>query len=487
MGKARGKVLDIYARVSRLGDDRQRSTTGQVDDCTARVEERDATVGEVFVDSGRSAWNPRVKRKDWDKLMRRLEDGESDGVVVFDLARFSRRPIEGERLITAAERGLLVLDSEDEYDLTTASGKKAFRDQLNTAAYESDRLSTRVKRGKKLKASRGESNASWRAFGWEPDGTLREDEAALVRDLVTRVLAGETQDDLVVELNSRGIPTSTGKHWTRANLKQILTRPRNAGLAVYQGEVVGDLKGIEPIIEREVWDRVDALFASRRRGRPNSSVYLCSGLVFCGLCSHVLTGRPRANMKPYPDGGVRRGYWCQPRSYDGGCGRISVDQRELDKHVGVLVVKILADPRHAAAIEAANKPVREERQRLQTAIAECEELADELAGRLGRREITMSRYDIAMKPIDRDLAKYHAQLTALPDVSDDKVSAEMTAASLSEWTERWKAATVPEKRTLIRQALGSRRLIVNPAKPKAPRVFDPMRITIDRPIDGQSL
>ncbi len=90
-----------------------------------------------------------MKRKDWDKLMRRLEGGESNGVVVFDLARFSRRPIEGERLITAAERGLLVLDSEDEYDLTTASGKKAFRDQLNTAAYESDRLSTRVKRGKK--------------------------------------------------------------------------------------------------------------------------------------------------------------------------------------------------------------------------------------------------------------------------------------------------------------------------------------------------
>jgi hypothetical protein len=33
-------ILDIYARVSRLGDDRQRSTEGQVEDCQARIVER---------------------------------------------------------------------------------------------------------------------------------------------------------------------------------------------------------------------------------------------------------------------------------------------------------------------------------------------------------------------------------------------------------------------------------------------------------------
>lgn len=55
-------VLDVYARVSRLGDDRQRSTEGQVEDCQARIAEREAQVGEVHIDSGRSAWNPRMKR-----------------------------------------------------------------------------------------------------------------------------------------------------------------------------------------------------------------------------------------------------------------------------------------------------------------------------------------------------------------------------------------------------------------------------------------
>jgi creatinine amidohydrolase/Fe(II)-dependent formamide hydrolase-like protein len=73
------RMLDIYARVSRLGDDRQRSTGGQVEDCEARIEERGAQVGEVHVDSGRSAWNPRVKRPDWERLMSRLEAGATGG------------------------------------------------------------------------------------------------------------------------------------------------------------------------------------------------------------------------------------------------------------------------------------------------------------------------------------------------------------------------------------------------------------------------
>ena len=100
--------------------------------------------------------------------MTRLESGESGGVIVFDMERFSRRPIEGERLIAAAERGLVVLDSDAELDLTTSSGKKSFRDAMAAAAYFSDRLSDRVTRGKRLKALAGEPN------GCHPVGFLAD-------------------------------------------------------------------------------------------------------------------------------------------------------------------------------------------------------------------------------------------------------------------------------------------------------------------------
>jgi site-specific DNA recombinase len=477
MATTSGETLDVYARQSRLGDNRQRSTKGQVVDCRARVAERSATVGQVHIDSGRSAWNPRVKRPAWDALMARLEAGATDGVIVFDLARFSRRPIEGERLIAAAERGLIVLDSEGEYDLTTATGKRQFRDQMNSAAYESDLLSTRVKRGKKLKAMQGESNHSSRPFGFEDDGvTPREPEASVVRELTARVLAGESQDALIVELNARGVPTSYGKPWTRAGLRQVLTRPRNAGRVEYDGRTVARM-ATEPLIDPETFERLLALYASRRRGRPVSEAYLCSGIVCCGVCGHTLSGRPRSHLKPYSDGQVRRQYWCQPRATNGGCGRISIDQRDLDGHMAALVIEVLSDPRHAAAVESAARAAVDERHRLDAELADIEHTADELAGRLGRGEIDLHRFDAAVGPLDRRLAELRAR-RAEADNKTDAPPPGALAASKAQWAERWEVATVSERRALLRQALRGRRLVVMPADPKAARRFDPTRIVV---------
>ena len=183
------RPIDIYARVSQLkrNEKREPSTDGQVSVCRVRLVDLGLAEGKVLVDPGRSAWNPAIERPAWDELMDRLERGVSGGFIVFDLERFTRQPKDGERMIGVAARGLLVLDSESEYDLRTPNGKKAFRDAINAAAYYSDRLSTRSARGKKLKAMAGEPNGSARPFGFEDDRvTQREDEAAVLRELTTR-------------------------------------------------------------------------------------------------------------------------------------------------------------------------------------------------------------------------------------------------------------------------------------------------------------
>lgn len=447
-------------------------------DCQARIDERGDELGEVHIDPGRSAWNPRVRRPGWDRLMERLESGATGGVIVFDLARFSRRPIEGERLIAAAERGLVILDSEGEYDLLTASGRKHFRDQLNAAAYESDRLSTRVRRGKKLKAMRGESNGTHRAFGFEPDGSVRESEAAILRELAERFLAGESQDALIRDLNQRGITTSTGRGWTHVLLRQVMKRPRNAGLVEYKGAVVSKLPG-DPIWDERTYERVMALYASRRRGRPVSDAYLCSGILRCGRCGTPLSGRPRT-VRPYSDGEPRRQYFCQPRAGGPGCGGIAADQRAVDEAIRDLVVAILSDPRHAAAVEAAARAATDVLAAVDAEIAELENLATELSDRLGRREITLARYDAATKPLDRDLAKLRAKRVELETRPADVVPPEEVAASRDAWLRRWSMATTPERRTLIRQALRHRHLVLKPADRHGPPRFDRGRIVIGK-------
>ena len=461
------KPVDIYARVSELSrnEDREPSTEGQVAVCRVRLADLGLEEGKVLIDPGRSAWNPAVKRPAWDELMGRLERRVSGGMIVFDLERFTRQPKDGERMIDLAATGLLVLDSESEYDLRTPNGKKAFRDAINAAAYYSDRLSTRSARGKKLRALGGEPNGGHRPFGFESDLiTVREVEAAVLRDLTARLLAGETQDALIAELNTCGIPTSYGKPWTRIGLRKVLTRERNCGRIIYTDpksgitSVVASLPG-EPIISEEDFDGVIAMYTSRRRGRPSSWHYLCGGVAVCGVegCGRTLHGRPRNNVKPYPDGEVRRQYWC-PKTH-GGCGRIAIDQRGLDEAAAALAIEILADPCHADAIEATAREMETEAARLDLAIAEAENVANALADRLGHGDITLTRYDIAIRPLDERIAKLKTERAALGASYPQRTP----KASRQHWERRWNDADQKEKRELLRMALRGRRLIIAPA------------------------
>jgi len=106
-------------------------------------------------------------------------------------------------------------------------------------------------------------------------------------------------------------------------------RSANCGRVTYKRDpetgqrvVVGCLPG-ESVVSEEVFDRMCAFFAARRRGRPTR--YLCAGLAICGSpgCGFPLSGRAQKSMKPYLDGSVRRHYWCVPSI--GGCSKTSIE------------------------------------------------------------------------------------------------------------------------------------------------------------------
>jgi site-specific DNA recombinase len=466
------RPIDIYARVSQLkrNEKREPSTDGQVSVCRVRLADLDLLEGKVLVDPGRSAWNPAIERPAWDELMDRLERGVSGGFIVFELERFTRQPKDGERMIVVAARGLLVLDSESEYDLRTPNGKKAFRDAINAAAYYSDRLSTRSARGKKLKAMAGEPNGSARPFGFEDDRvTHRVDEAAILRELTARFLTGELEDGLVKDLNERGIPTAPGRPWTRLALKTLLTRQRNCGRIIYTDpasgltSVVGRLPG-DPIVSEEDFDRATAIYASRRRGRPSSPHYLCSSFAVCGQpgCDHILHGRTRNGLKPYPDGLVSRSYWCNPTA--GGCGKTEVDQRALDSAAHALVIEILSDTRNTDEIEHAAYEAASEAVRLDIKIAEAEAVAGALTDRLGRGEITLTRYDLVIKPVDERIASLRAERAALPDPGRVPGAQQSLGTSRDQWRQRWDTADFKGKRDLLKVALRGKHLLIQPTQ-----------------------
>ena len=250
--------------------------------------------------------------------------------------------------------------------------------------------------------------------------------------MTARVLSGESQESLMADLAARPVLTSYGNPWTYAGLKQVLLRPFNAGLIEHCGVIVAELPG-EPLISREDHDRLVAMYAARRRGRPQSPRYLCTGSAFCGRCDHKLYGRPRY-VRPYPDGTPRREYWCSPSG--GGCGRLAVNWRGLDELAAALAIEVLGDPRHAQQIEAAAAKHAETASQLDAQISADEELALTIADRLGRREISLDRHDAIMGPLDARLAGLRAQREALNDPGS------VPAAGI-DWGKRWRRLSLP--------------------------------------------
>lgn len=441
-------VIDVYARRSFDKDGTTIHEDEQAEECIERIEETPGWIlGKVFKDHALSAWKPRVKRAAFEEMMLRLETGVSNGILVWDLSRFSRKPMEGERLLALAEEQVVVASLSTTYNLRSAEGRKQFRNKMTDNAGESDTISERSRRGMRLKAKRGKSLATQRGFG--RDGYLprpkREDgqpdadamrervpaeqlerEREAVRDAAKRLIAGEPLSAIAAEWNAAGLLTLRGSQWDVGGLRQMLEAPAIAGLVEHRPTVKS---GVQPPradrsryvvgnngdgpLDEETWRTLMATFGARRRGRP-ASVYLLSGLVFCAECGGKLYGRPRE-----VGGSVgRREYWCQTRGDGKGCAKVKIEQDFADRTVKAMVLKRLGDPRHVDRVARVAARVQEESSRLR---AERERINGEmtaLASKTGTPGWNLERVDAALANYQPQLDKVEeelAQLEALPD------------------------------------------------------------------------
>ena len=162
---------------------------------------------------------------------------------------------------------------------------------------------------------------------------------------------GQSLRHLVRDLNERDIPTATGKvRWTSTTLRDIIMRPRNAGLSVYKGEVVGDAVW-EPLVPLETWKAACAILSDERRttnGRGGTIKWLGSGLYVCGVCQQPA-------LRVVGQSGGRRYYRCAARANEEDfSGHVSREAYRLDRYVEALLVGRISDPRVLAKLREAD-------------------------------------------------------------------------------------------------------------------------------------
>jgi len=287
------------------------------------------------VDNDISATTGKI-RPAYRRLLDDLSEGLVDAVVVWDLDRLHRRPIELEEFLDLADRYKIALATVGgDVDLATPQGRMVARIKGAVARQEVEQISRRLRRKQLELAQAGKvGSGGIRPFGYTRDRmTLIAHEADIVREAAKRVLAGESLGGIAADLTARGVQTVHGGPWSRTSLRELLLRPRIAGLRQYQGAVIGPATW-PAILDRDTYEGVRAVLTNPQRRPPgltNARKHLLSGIATCGIC-----GSP---LKIHHGGpGAPLAYSCQKNE----CGKVRRSLHHLDEFVTGLIIARLA-------------------------------------------------------------------------------------------------------------------------------------------------
>lgn len=338
----------IYCRISlaRYGD--LVKVERQEEDCRALCDRLGWDVVEVFVDPNRSAWLRNRKRPGWDAMLQGIEGGRFDAIVVYHGDRLIRQPWDLELLLRIAdEKGIRLASPIGTRNLDSADDRYILRIEAAQACRESDNTSRRAKRAAEARAASGiPRKGGKRPYGYEADlVTVREAEAAIVREMAGRILAGESTGALVRDLNARGIPNASGNPWYHEGVRKLLCGARLAGLATFRGEITGP--GQWPaILDRDTWESVRRLLLGKMASFPqatNARKHLLTNIALCGSCSAPLAVRYNSRSE------ALLAYGCiNPE-----CGqKVHRVMEPLDEYVIGRVLRRLSDPELWERVEA---------------------------------------------------------------------------------------------------------------------------------------
>ncbi|RKD21001.1 recombinase [Ammoniphilus oxalaticus] len=260
------------------------------------------------------------------EMLRQVEEGSVDGVVVMDLDRLGRGDMIDAGTIFRSFKysETLIITPHEVINCNSEGAELLFGIKSIIAREELKQINKRLQGGRRRSARDGRSITRRPPYGYDRDEDLKlipnPDQASVIKKIFELISNGQGRQAVVKQLDSLGYKPPEGDLWEQSTISYIIKNE------VYLGHIVwGKRRNIkrngkyisravppdqwtrhdnahEPIISQELFDQANLALSSRWRPPTRDGTTLTNplaGIVKCGVCDRAMYYLPKKD-RPNP-------------------------------------------------------------------------------------------------------------------------------------------------------------------------------------------
>ncbi|NLJ49792.1 MAG: recombinase family protein [Candidatus Atribacteria bacterium] len=323
----------LYARKSSESEDRQ---VQSIDDQINRLKELSKNLNldikRIYKES-KSAKKPN-NRPLFDEMIQRIENGEADGILCWQINRLSRNPIDSGKISWLLQQGVLKSIQTIDRQYLPQDNVLLFSVESGVANQYILDLSKNTKRGLMSKLEKGWQN------GIAPLGYLNDRENKtiktdperfnVIRKMWDLMLTGNYTPPKILDIanNRWGFRTRKFKRiggcpLSRSGIYKIFTNLFYAGIILHRPSGVQYKGEHQPMITLEEYDRAQMLLGKEGKPRPKTHEFAFTGSIRCGVCNCLYTAETKRRLLKSGEIHEHTYYHCTRRTT-----KIKCDQRK---------------------------------------------------------------------------------------------------------------------------------------------------------------
>ena len=332
----------LYARKSSESEDRQvQSIDDQINRLKELAKDLNLDVVETFTEA-KSAKQPS-SRPLFADMLNRIEKGEANGILCWQINRLSRNPVDSGRINWLLQQGVIMSIQTIDKQYLPEDNVLMFSVESGMANQFILDLRKNTKRGLEGKVERG-----WYPCK-APQGYLNDvisktiikdpERFDLIKKMWDLMLTGNYQVSKILEIVNddwgyltRKSKRTGGKLMSNSEIYRIFNDPFYYGYFFYNGKLYKG--GHEPTITIDEFERVQELLGKKHKVKQKTHTFAFTGIIKCGYCGCLVTAEEKKKYIKSTRKYARYIYYrCTRRKREADCHQPVVKIKDLEGQI----------------------------------------------------------------------------------------------------------------------------------------------------------